>query len=215
MSDTPHALVVGAGLAGSLMSTMLARRGWKVDVVERRGDLRLSTGSAGRSINLALSTRGVTALERVGLSAEVLGQTIPMRGRMMHDVHGALTFQPYGQQGQAIQSVSRRGLNELLIDIAERSPNVTMHFNQRCVDVDLDAPSATFIDAQGQRVTRRADLLVGCDGIFSAVRGRMMRTDRFDYEQLYLKHGYELAILRVQTVRFNWSRSRPGRADRR
>ena len=196
MSDTPHALVVGAGLAGSLMSTMLARRGWKVDVVERRGDLRLSTGSAGRSINLALSTRGVTALERVGLSAEVLGQTIPMRGRMMHDVHGTLTFQPYGQQGQAIQSVSRRGLNELLIDIAERNPNVTMHFNQRCVDVDLDAPSATFIDAQGQRVTRRADLLVGCDGIFSAVRGRMMRTDRFDYEQLYLKHGYkELAIL--------------------
>lgn len=190
-----RAVLVGAGLAGSLQAAMLARRGWRVDVFERRGDLRAHTGAAGRSINLALSTRGIAALARVGLGAEVLATTIPMHGRRMHAEDGSLSFQPYGQAGQAIRSVSRRGLNETLLSCAEREPDVTLHFDQRCVGVDLDSATAHFVGPDGARRSYSGDLVLGCDGIFSAVRSRMMRTDRFDYEQRYLAHGYkELSI---------------------
>ncbi len=188
-------ILVGAGLAGALTATLLARRGHRVAVFERRADLRQTTGSAGRSINLALSTRGLAALARVGLEETVLADTLPMHGRRMHGVDGSLSFQPYGQAGQAIRSVSRRGLNESLLELAEAEPGVTLHFSQRCVAVDLDAPSATFSGPDGAQTTVAGRLIVGTDGVFSAVRDQMMRRDRFDYEQLYLAHGYkELTI---------------------
>jgi kynurenine 3-monooxygenase len=179
-------IVVGAGLAGSLLTVMLARRGLAVELIERRGDLRATAGSAGRSINLALSTRGIAALARIGLVDDVLAGTMPMAGRRMHALDGSETFQPYGQPGQVIHSVSRRLLNEALLNAAAAQANVTLRFDSRVDDVDLAGP-AVIID--GARV--EADLVVGADGIFSAVRDRMMRQGRFDYEQTYLEHGYK------------------------
>jgi kynurenine 3-monooxygenase len=190
-------IVAGAGLAGSLMAIYLARAGHRVEIVERRSDPRKLEGDRGRSINLAISTRGLAALERVGLDREVLDEAVPMAGRMMHSADGRLTFQPYGtESGQAIHSVSRLGLNIALIDVAEREPGVTLRFDRRCVDVDLDSPALTVEDALTGRVSEvRGDRLIGADGAFSVVRGRMQRLDRFDYSQSFLGHGYkELTI---------------------
>ena len=191
-----HAIIAGAGLAGSLLAVLLGRRGWTVDVYERRRDPRARGTIGGRSINLALSTRGITALERAGLAEEVLAAAIPMRGRMMHDRAGNLTFQPYSRgAARAINSVSRSGLNLLLLHAAAALPQVRLHFEHRLEDVDLDSGEAIFVDAEGRRVTAHGDLLVGADGAFSALRGRMQLNPGFDYSQSYLNHGYkELTI---------------------
>jgi kynurenine 3-monooxygenase len=155
--------------------------------------MRLVEMSVGRSINLALSTRGITALERVGVADEVLQMAIPMRGRVMHSVDGDTTFQPYGRDGEAIHSVSRRALNELLMSTAEDA-GVTIKFGHQVRDVDLrDATLTLESDAGVHRVPTQ--FVVGADGAFSAVRARMMRRGRFNYAQTYLEHGYkELTI---------------------
>jgi len=190
-------IVVGAGLAGSLLAVTLARRGHHVEVFERRPDPRAKGFAGGRSINLALSTRGVTALERVGLAERVLNDVIPMRGRMMHSPRGELSFQPYSRvPGEAINSVSRGGLNVTLLDAAEAEDRVTLRFGARCADVDLHAACAQFVDeSTGEEFDARADAIIATDGAFSGVRGVMQRTDRFNYSQEYLEHGYkELSI---------------------
>lgn len=193
--------VVGAGLAGSLMATYLARRGHSVDVYERRPDLRAHPElGGGRSINLALSTRGIRALQAVGLADRVLETAIPMKGRMMHAVDGTQTFQPYGRADQAIQSVSRRGLNELLMDAAERA-GARIHFGHSCAAYDPETGGLRFKaaagpgDAKVSGVDVQPELVVAADGVYSAVRARLQRQSRFDFEQLYLGHGYtELEI---------------------
>ena len=151
--------------------------------------------SAGRSINLAISHRGLKALNRVGLKEKVLEMVIPMPGRMVHDIEGNTNFQPYGKEGQHINSVSRGGLNALLMTEAEKA-GVKIHFNKRCVNFDLDAGKANFRDeVSGYTNEVAAKHIYGTDGAFSEVRGTMMKTDRFDYSQTYLQHGYkELSI---------------------
>lgn len=188
-------IIIGAGLVGSLHAVYLAKRGVKVEVYERRPDMRNTDISAGRSINLAISHRGLKALDRVGLKENVLEMVIPMPGRMIHDVKGDTNFQPYGKEGQHINSVSRGGLNALLMSEAEKS-GVKIHFNQRCIDLDLEAGKASFRDEiSGETSEVLADHIYGTDGAFSEVRHRMMMSDRFDYSQSYLKHGYkELSI---------------------
>jgi kynurenine 3-monooxygenase len=195
-ASSRHAVIAGAGLAGSLLAVMLGRRGWTVDVYERRGDPRARGFIGGRSINLALSTRGITALERAGLAEPVLAEAIPMRGRMMHDHAGELTFQAYSRGAKrAINSVSRSGLNLLLLRAAGEIDGVNLHFEHRLEDVDLDSGEAIFVDADGEHVTAHGDLLVGADGAFSAVRAKLQRTPGFDYSQSYLEAGYkELTI---------------------
>ncbi len=196
MSASRTVLVAGAGLAGALMGVYLGRRGHRVRIFERRGDPR-RLAEAGRSINLAISTRGIEALAGVGLDRAVLDRAVPMRGRMIHAVDGARTFQPYGTRpDQTIHSVSRLGLNVALIEAAEREATVEVLFDQRCLDVDLDAPSMTVRDGRsGVERVAAGDVLIGADGAFSAVRARMQRTDRFDYEQSFLEYGYkELSI---------------------
>jgi kynurenine 3-monooxygenase len=195
-SDEKQSVVIcGAGLAGSLMVVYLAKRGHPVEVFERRADMRTENISAGKSINLALGTRGLTALDRVGLKEKVEALGIPMPGRMMHDREGRLTFQPYGVGGQANLSVSRRGLNEILMDEAESQSGVPIHFDHKCVDLNLDASEVIFEKKGGKKVARKADLIIGADGAFSAVRGRLQKTDRFTYSQEYISHGYkELTI---------------------
>jgi kynurenine 3-monooxygenase len=189
-------LVAGAGLAGSLMAIYLARAGYQVKIYESRADPRVGDGPRGRSINLAISTRGIEALRGVGLAEEILGTAVPMRGRMIHAIDGRLTFQPYGtERDHVINSVSRLGLNIALLNAAERHPNVRLHFERRVVDVDLDRPGMELRRGDGAVERAEGDHLIGADGAFSRVRHRMQRLDRFNYRQSYLAHGYkELTI---------------------
>ncbi len=191
-----HVAIFGGGLVGSLLATILARRGCKVDVYERRNDIRLTGGESGRSINLALSDRGLRALERIGITTGGTEAGIPMYGRMMHNQEGKLTFQPYGKEGQAIYSVSRADLNLSLVKLADAHEQINYFFNTRCLEVNLDATSARVLHLDtNEEKTIQADIIFGADGAFSAVRGSMQKTDRFNYEQFYIDHGYkELSI---------------------
>jgi len=189
-------VIVGGGLAGSLLANSLARRGLEVDVYEMRGDIRKEDVGGGRSINLALSHRGIEALRRVGLADRVLASAVSMPGRMIHAVDGTLSFQPYGKdRSQAIHSVSRGGLNAILLDAAAYE-GVRLHFHEKCVNVDVDSGELEFLNTQtgtSQRV--RSELIFSADGAFSAVRAAMQRRDRFDYSQHYLEHGYKELVI--------------------
>lgn len=190
-------ILVGSGLAGGLLATFLGRRGYEIELYERRGDPREGNLVGGRSINLALSTRGIHALEQLGLADEVLQHAIPMRGRMIHDKSGALHFSAYDRDPtKCINSIGRGALNTVVIEAAQRHPNVRVRFNHRCNEVDLDAPTVHLVNtATGELVEARADTVIGVDGAFSAVRRSMQRLDRFEYQQSYLAHGYkELTI---------------------
>ncbi len=187
---------MGAGLVGSLLSLYLARRGHSVQVFERRADPRRAGFQEGRSINLALSDRGWRALEGVGVGDDIRQVGIAMTGRVMHDVHGNLTRQPYGQADQAIYSVNRGHLNRRLLDLAEAQPNVRLHFGRQCLGIDLRKQHLHLLDsATHQEHTEPYTRLFGTDGAFSAVRGALQKTDRYDYSQDYLEYGYkELTI---------------------
>ncbi len=186
-----HVLIIGAGLAGSLLACRLAALGYRVSIYERRPDPRRAGHAGGRSINLALSVRGIDALTRAGLADRVLKDAIPMRGRMVHPVRGELAFQPYSKdQREAIHSVSRGGLNLALLHAAAEHSNVTLQFDCRCVDIDPDTPCATF---EGKDGTFRVacGIILGADGAFSAVRTRLQKNDRFELSQSYLAHAYK------------------------
>ncbi|MDQ3545696.1 MAG: FAD-dependent monooxygenase [Verrucomicrobiota bacterium] len=189
--------LIGSGLAGGLLAGYLGRRGHEIDLFECRADPRAGNTVAGRSINLALSTRGIHALQELGIADEVLRHAIPMRGRMIHDKTGDLHFSPYDRDpAKHINSIGRDVLNTVVIETAQRYPSVQVKFNHRCLDVDLDAPAAQIVDAGTNKiVTARADAILGVDGAFSAVRGALQRQNRFEYSQSYLAHGYkELTI---------------------
>jgi kynurenine 3-monooxygenase len=185
-----HVAIAGAGLVGSFLSIYLAKRGFKVSVFERRPDMRKNLLDRGRSINLALSNRGIRALEEVGLANELRKVAIPMHGRTMHNREGQLTFQPYGKEGQFINSISRSNLNIVLMDKAE-SHGVEFIFNQRIAAVDFEKTELVFQNPVSGIEHRAFDAIIGADGAFSAVRGSMQITDRFDYAQDYIAHGYK------------------------
>ncbi len=135
-------IIIGAGLAGSLLAIYLAKRGLQVNVFESRGDMRLAEAAAGRSINLALSDRGIAALREIAMDKYMLAEAIPMTGRMIHTVSGDTKLQPYsGRKGEYINSISRGGLNIALINEAEKYPNVQFVFNEKCIDLDCRAPA--------------------------------------------------------------------------
>ncbi len=186
--------LVGAGLVGSLLSIFLAKKGQQVEVFERRPDFRKIGAVGGRSINLALSDRGWRALKEAGIEQEIKEIALPMRGRMMHNPEGKLTFQPYGKENQAIYSVSRAALNEILMNTAEKKHNVKFNFNQSCQNVDIRETKATFENQENKNKIQKplkSEIIIGADGAFSAVRGHMQKTPLFNYTQYYLPHGYK------------------------
>lgn len=186
-------LIVGAGLVGSLWAVLLAKRGYSVEVFELRDDPREAGFKGGRSINLAMSDRGWKAMEQAGIKNMIRKQAIPMHGRKMHDETGQLTFQPYGDTGQAIYSVSRGGLNIELINIADQYEHLNFHFGYKCLGVDLDGTTAQFEHREtNERLTVKADRIFGTDGAFSTVRRSLMKaTPRFSYSQSFLDYGYK------------------------
>lgn len=192
-----EAIIIGAGLVGSLWSVYLAKAGYKVTIFERRSDIRLAEISAGKSINLALSHRGWTALKYVGVEKHVEELAIPMYGRTMHDQEGNLTFQQYGTDGQAIYSVSRGGLNAKMMNIAEAEGGATIHYNHKCTDVDVENGIAYFTNTEtGQEIEHKSELIFACDGAYSAVRyNAMQKLDRFDYSQDFIDDGYRELLL--------------------
>jgi len=185
-------VIVGAGLAGALLACYLGRSGRHVQLFEKRPDPRVGSAERGRSINLALSVRGIHALRQVGLAETVLQHSILMRGRMIHALNGAVTFQPYGKDdSEALHSVSRAGLNRLLVAAAGQLPAVRMQFGCRCTGLDAEGEAAEFVDAAAQPFSVPAEAIVGADGAYSAVRAWMQRREGFDYRQDYLTHGYK------------------------
>lgn len=193
MNKKKHIAIVGAGLVGALIAIFMKRRGYHVSVFERRADLRQIDADHGRSINLALSNRGLRAMSEVGLGDMLTKLALPMRGRMIHNTDGDMAFQPYGTNGQCIHSISRRMMTHDLIRVAE-SMGVDFFFEYRCRWVDLENTVITFEHPHGA-LSQSFDILFGADGAFSSVRSMMQLTDRYDYAQSYLKHGYkELTI---------------------
>ncbi len=188
--------LIGSGLTGPLLAISLVRRGFAVRLYERRPDMRRVHISAGRSINLALSTRGIHALREAGLWQVVEPIIIPMRGRMMHSVAGELTFMPYGKdETEVINSVSRADLNIALMNAAEQN-GVAIHFNERCTGFDLRSGAVALRNEEtGAESTVASDVVIGADGAASAIRNEMLKLPRFNFSQQYLDYGYkELTI---------------------
>ncbi|MEL7249957.1 MAG: NAD(P)/FAD-dependent oxidoreductase [Bacteroidota bacterium] len=199
MIKKQHIVIVGAGLCGTLLGIRLVQRGYRVSLFERRPDLRLIEQDAGRSINLALSHRGLMALATAGLGEVVRDLCIPMRGRMIHAPSGEKWLSPYsGRTDEYINSISRPGLNALLLEKADSYENLTIYFEYKCTGVNLETATGHFTDKSGEAHVIQGDILVGTDGAGSVVRRAMMArsTDLlFNFSQNFLRSGYkELSI---------------------
>ncbi|MGA3213568.1 MAG: NAD(P)/FAD-dependent oxidoreductase, partial [Terriglobales bacterium] len=184
----PTIMIIGAGLAGPLLGISLVQRGFPVVLYERRPDMRRVRISAGRSINLAVSTRGIHALQEAGVWQGLQKIVIPMRGRMMHSVTGDLTFQPYGKDDtEVINAVSRAELNIALLNAAE-SAGVKIHFNQRCTGYEIQDGAVRLHmndEVHDRQVLVESELVIGTDGSASAIRQDMFKLPRFNYSQDY------------------------------
>jgi kynurenine 3-monooxygenase len=197
MRKNSHTItLVGAGLTGPLLAISLALRGFPVQIFERRPDMRRTRASAGRSINLAVSTRGIHALRGAGLWDLMSRIIIPMKGRMMHSLSGELTFQPYGKDDtEVINSISRADLNVALMNAAE-AEGVTIHFNERCIGMDWNTRAARFRNEESGRETLvDSEIVIGTDGSASALRQDMQKRGSLNFSQEVLDYGYkELTI---------------------
>jgi len=185
-------VIIGAGLVGSLLSIYLSKKGYKVKVYERRADMRKEKIIAGRSINLALSDRGIKALEEVGIMEEIKKIAIPMHGRYIHNADGSNAYQPYGNEGQFINSVSRGELNKMLMNLAEKN-GVEIFFNQKCENFNWKKSEITFNNGINHELTTiNYQLSFGSDGAYSAARlSHQLQHDRFQYNQYYIDFGYK------------------------
>lgn len=188
-------LIVGAGLCGTLLALRMAQRGYNVELREKRSDIRAAAFVGGRSINLALSDRGLKALRSAGMEDQILKTCIPMHGRMIHSLDGTLRLSKYsGRENEYINSVSRGGLNVALLEKADAFDNLTVKFDSSCTHVDLETATAHFKNQDGTEETIVADVVIGTDGAGSAVRRSMMSrtTDLlFNYSQDFLRTGYK------------------------
>ncbi len=201
--DTPSSkaaiTIAGAGPVGALLAVILGRAGYRVNLYESRPDSRKHSIYQGKSINIALSDRGWLALESVGIADEIRQQAIPMTKRIMHSLDGKLTHQPYGKKGQAIWSVSRAGINEQLLDLAEQENLVSLHFEQQLTHVSFSDATASFLQKKNVNLSHKnlpepqpvnADYLFAADGAHSKVRRLAQETPRFSYSHAYMPQSY-------------------------
>ncbi len=188
--------IVGAGLVGSLLACYFSKRGHTVNVFERRPDMRVAGYVGGRSINLALSHRGWKALKKIGLEKAVEKIAIPMKGRVIHDVAGNTSFFPYGNESQAIYSVSRGDLNKIMVEKADKFKGVNFYFGERCTKIDFARTHITFENTATEHISEiNADIIFGADGAYSEVRYEMQKTPNFNLSQQHEEYGYkELTI---------------------
>ena len=197
--------LIGAGLAGPLLATYLAQRGYSVEIFERRPDMRKESISAGRSINLALSIRGNHALKEVGLYDKIKSNTIPMKGRMIHDLNSGIHLQPYGQkENEVIFSVSRAHLNMELMTLAEETGNVTIQFNHQLLSADLEQNKLLFqLSDSLEKIEWSFNRVIGCDGSSSILRKSIVEKADIQYVKKPLGHGYkELTIPPMKSGKF-------------
>ena len=196
--NNPECSVIGGGLVGTLLAIFLAKRGLKIQIFERRIDPRLQTKTEGRSINLAISARGIYALNQIGIAEKILKKAIPMRGRMIHSLDQELTFQPYGKdETQYINSISRSELNCDLLDLAEKEYHIPIYFDHKLIQVDFEKQQLEFIGSSSKKKhTFTSSLIFGTDGTHSAVRKAMKRNPQFQFEEMDCGSAYkELTIL--------------------
>ena len=194
MNKKEKILIVGAGLCGSLLALRMAQRGYQVEVYESRSDLRNSVISAGRSINLSLSDRGLKALRMAGLEKKARALCIPMKGRLMHDAASNTFESNYsGRQGECINSISRGNLNGLLLTEAEKYSNVNIHFNTKCLEIDIESKIVHFQSSDSkEQFTVQADVIFGTDGAGSSLRKSYEKQfPAFKVSQEFLTHGYK------------------------
>jgi len=199
-------IIIGAGLSGSLLAIYLAKRGIECEIYEARGDMRKNEMSAGRSINLALSNRGIAALKEIGLDEYMLAEAVPMFGRMIHATQGNQKLLPYsGRKGEFINSVSRAGLNIALMNEAEKYDGVKFYFNEKCAEFDCKTGEAKL--ENGEIV--KGKTVIGTDGAGSVIRNAMFSNEeRFDYSIKWLEHGYkELHIPPADTGDFQMEKN--------
>lgn len=193
-SEIPRSLIIiGAGLAGSLLAILLSRQGWRITVYERRGDPRIADYESGRSINLALAERGRNALRQAGVEEAVMAQAVMMRGRMVHPREGEPELQRYGRDdSEVIWSVHRKDLNITLLELAEQA-GATIHFHHRLHTVDFDAGYARFIDDRADQPhdIHFSEPLIGADGAGSALRAAMNRKSPLGENITFLDHSYK------------------------
>jgi len=191
-----NTLIVGAGLVGSLLSVYLARAGFKVSVYDRNSDPRQLNMQSGRSINITLSERGLQALDAVGVSDTVRKFCIPVYGRIIHSQDGELTYQPYGNNKEAIYSIGRDDLTKQLLSFAEKHENIEFYFHEKCSDIDLSTATLKLQNVETGKISEvQADRIFAADGAFSVVRGKMQRLKRFNYSQEYSEQGYKEIII--------------------
>jgi kynurenine 3-monooxygenase len=194
--------IVGGGLAGTLCALYLARRGYTVELFESRADIRNSPTDYGRSINLALSCRGITGLNSMGLMDEVSKIMVPMRARAIHEANGEVHYQPFGRhEEEHINAISRTDLNALLLNKAEKYPNIHLHFDMKLLDVDIYNKKLQFQTKDGDVSEIAYYRLIGADGAPSLIRDTMRKEGLVDAERDFLSHGYkELSISKTHTV---------------
>jgi len=199
--------IVGGGLVGALQACVLAKQGYEVHLYEFRDDIRNQEHVPGKSINLAMSVRGLTALNLIGLGGHVAEEYgIPMHGRMIHKLDGSTYSVPYGEKEQCIYSVGRRYVNEILLTAGEKFPNLHYHFGHKLSSLDVESARMTF--QHGEKLSEEtevadADFVLGCDGAYSSVRKALMRKAGFDYSQEYIPHKYlELCIPETEDGEF-------------
>ena len=193
MSRPQTITIAGAGLVGSLLSVLLGQRGYKVTIFERRSDMRKEETESGRSINLALSERGIHALKMAGLMDQVEKLLIPMRGRFLHLADGSEELSPYGQrEHEVIYSVARGELNSLMMTAAELHPDVEVIFDQECDKVDFESNQLTMTNKRtGETTDHTFEIMIGADGAGSKIRKTLIDVANGESSTEFLDHDYK------------------------